>query len=317
MQPILSRLLLLLLCYATALPAQQLNDDPHDARFVYEDIGRFWMAFDSAQGKPEDRQQAIYQSIYIDPATVGFRSWLDKREKSVAELVSGVNSMLPFYRSLRTNMDHLTDYERDMRAGFYALEYLYPEARFPDVYFFVWHFFATGSTTTDVGLMIAAETQTVSDSTPLDAIPEIHRPMVRSMDLASLAGVAVHESVHEQQPDFDTENLLELALREGTADFIAELCTGSIPSYAVHAYADSRRQELWEEFKEKMYTDNYAGWRFIPEDRPAGLAYWMSYQIAEAFYRQAADKRQAVRELIESTDYRDIFIRSRYAEQFD
>lgn len=295
---------------------QSLEDDPNDATFITEDLDRFWMAFDSAQGKPTDEQLAIYQDIYIDDATVGFRSWLDKRDKSVEELVNGVNGMLPFYESLRADMIRIPDYERDMRAGFYALEYLYPEARFPDVYFFVWYFFATGSTTTEVGLMVAAETQTVNASTPLDVIPEIHRPMVRSMTLESLAGLAVHESIHEQQPDVGTENLLGLAIREGAADFIAELCTGNNPSQAVHPYANAREEELWKEFSSKMYTTEYEGWRFIPPDRPAGLAYWMGYKISEAYYNEAEDKLAAVKTLIESTDYGAILAQSKYPDKF-
>ena len=309
-------ILLFLSIHYTILNSQSLVSNPDDAQFLTEDIDRFWMAFDSAAGKPEVEQQAIFQRQYIDRASPGFRSWLVKRGKSVEELVTGINGMLPFYRSLWADMVKIPNYIRDMRAGFYALEHLYPEANFPNVTFFVWYFFATGSTTTDERLLIAAETHSINSETPLDAIPEIHRPMVRSMTLATLAPVAVHESIHEQRPSSQTGNLLHLAIEEGSADFIAELCTGQNPSQAVHDYANAREAELWKEFSGKMYTTEYDGWRYIPEDRPAGLAYWMGYKICEAYYEQAVDKREAVKTLIESNDYPAILEASGYAAKF-
>ena len=61
----------------------------------------------------------------------------------------------------------------------------------------------------DAGLLIATETQTISNNTPMDQFPEIHRRMIRSFTLKNLSPVVVHESVHLQQPDLETTTLLE------------------------------------------------------------------------------------------------------------
>ena len=158
-------------------------------------------------------------------------------------------------------------------------------------------FSTSGSTTTDEGLMIATEGQTISTSTPMDVIPEIHREMVKSMNLDRLASLVVHESIHVQQ-NHKTTNLLEKAIKEGSCDFIAELCTGQNPSASVHGYANAREKQLWGEFKTKMKTDEMNGWTGIPQDRPAGLAYWMGYKIIEAYYQKQADKRKAIQILL-------------------
>jgi len=283
---------------------------------IASDIERFWRAFDMAKGKEENLQEEIYQTIYIDSATAGLQSWIEKRDKNVSELVDGVNSMLPFYRSIRDNTLKTVEYEMEIRAGFYALKYLYPKARFPDVYFFIWYFLATGSTTTDEGLLIAMEAQSVAKDTPLDRLPEVQHDMVRSLNLENLAAVVVHESVHLQQSDYSTKNLLELSIREGTADFIAELATGRNPSQAAHAYANPRERELWKEFKSRMYTKKYDGWLGIPKDRPAGMAYWMGYKIVKSYYSLQENKQDALRTLIETIDYEKIFKGSKYSEKF-
>ena len=38
-------------------------------------------------------------------------------------------------------------------------------------------------------------------------------------------------------------------------------------------------------------------------DRPADLGYWMGYRICEAYYKRAADKKQAIREILEIKDF--------------
>lgn len=293
-----------------------LNPNPEDAQFITTDIENFWTAFDRAKDKDRDEQIKIYQREYIDKATKGFKSWIDKREHSAESLVDGINKMIPFYESIRANTKKIEQFEKDARAGFYALEYLYPDALFPDVYFFIWYFFDSGSTTTDEGLMIATEGQTISTSTPMDVIPEIHREMVKSMNLDRLASLVVHESIHVQQ-DYKTTNLLEKAIKEGSCDFIAELCTGQNPSASVHGYANAREKQLWGEFKTKMKTNEMNGWTGIPQDRPAGLAYWMGYKIIEAYYQKQSDKRKAVHNIIRAKDYQKIFEESEYAEKFE
>ena len=306
-----------LICICSILLAQnKLYQSPEDSRFITSDIKNFWKAFDEAKDKNKEEQLRIYQKLYIAQASKGFKSWLEKRNKSVEELVDGINQMLPFYESIRENTLIINQLEKEVRAGFYALEYLYPKANFPNVYYFIWYFFQTGSTTTNMGLMIAAETQSVAPTTPLDAIPSIHREMVESMNLSRMPSLVVHESIHEQQ-DYEVKNLLDKAIKEGACDFIAELCTGQNPSRVVHDYANAKEEELWIEFKEKMYTNDYTGWTGIPQDRPAGLAYWMGYKIVEDYYNKQPNKKKAIETIIKAKSYKKIFDASGYANKFE
>ena len=283
------------------LAQASLNSNPNDAQLVISDIDNFWVAYDSAEAKSIEEQKKIFQELYLDKATASFQSWIEKREKEVDELVEGINHLRPFYESIRENTLKVGQYEKDIRAAFYAIKFLYPDASFPDVYFFVWYFLSSGSTTSDEGLLIATETQTVDENTLLDQFPAIHHPMIKSLNLDNLTALVAHEAIHLQQPDIEDRNLLELAVREGTADFVAELATGRNPSQAVHTYANPKEADLWEEFKEKMYGDDMSGWIGIPNDRPAGLAYWMGYKIVEAYYQKYQDKTEAINVLLNTT----------------
>jgi len=52
------------------------------------------------------------------------------------------------------------------------------------------------------------------------------------------------------------------------------------------------------------------------KDRPADLGYYMGYKIAEAYYKNAADKKQAVRDILEIKDFAAFLKASRYEEKF-
>ena len=208
--------------------------------------------------------------------------------------------------------------EKDIRAGFYSTKYLYPEAEFPDVYFFIWYFFQSGSTTSDAGLLIASEAHTIAKDTPLDQFPKIHHKTIRTFNLEGIASLVAHESVHLQQPAIKTTSLLAQSVREGTADFIAELATGLNPSQAVHDYANSKEKALWNQFQQVMYGDDKGDWiGSIPNDKPPGLGYWMGYKIVAAFYEKQADKKQAIKRLMTTTDYETIYQESKYAKKFE
>ena len=296
----------------------QLSKDPNNVNIITTDLDNFWRAYDLAKGKRETEQEDIYQKMYIDEATVGFKSYLKKRDKEVGELVKGINTMIPFYESIRENTLLAKDYEKEIRAGFYALKYLYPDAVFPEVYCFIWYFLKSGSTVSDKGLLIAMETQATANDTPLDKFPEIHHPMIRSMNLQNLAALIVHESIHMQQPNIKTESLLARAIKEGSADFLAELATGHNPSQSVHDMVNPKERELWAEFKGVMRGNKNLEWiHTIPKDRPAGLGYWMGYKIVNAYYQKQPDKQYAIKQLLTTTDYEAIYKESGYSDQFD
>jgi uncharacterized protein YjaZ len=78
----------------------------------------------------------------------------------------------------------------------------------------------------------------------------------------------------------------------------------------VHAWADPRAAELWAEFRERMHGTDMAGWLYGGNDateRPADLGYWMGYRIAHAYYARTADKRQAIHDILNITDF-DAFL---------
>src|SRR6202011_5457692 len=50
--------------------------------------------------------------------------------------------------------------------------------------------------------------------------------------------------------------------------------------------------------------------------RPADLGYYIGYKICEAYYRQAADKKAAIKAILEIKDFKEFLKASRYERKF-
>jgi uncharacterized protein YjaZ len=129
--------------------------------------------------------------------------------------------------------------------------------------------------------------------------------------------IVAHELIHFQQR-YDGSTLLSASIKEGAADFIAELISGNHINKHVHDFADPKEKELWNEFKEHMNKKDYTGWLYSSsKDRPNDLGYWMGYKITKAYYDLASDKKIAVKEILNIKDFNKFLEKSGYASKFD
>jgi len=293
-----------------AAPTGSPAEDPLDVRFEYRDVALFWEAFDQLE---RNAGHNPFQDTYLDRASQAVAEFTpDQRIESAQALYELVASERAYYAAIRAHTEHLDRFEAEARGGLIALKQLYPDAAFPPVHFVIGRT-TSGGTASPAGLIIAAEvfsdeplsTGYGRPSLPADLIPEI----------------VVHEMIHFLQPESTgAHTLLEQALREGSADFIAELCAGSdglrLNGADVYPYGDAHEVELWTEFQAVMNATDYGPWLYgpTPDGRPQNLGYWMGYQIAEALYDGAVDKRAAIAALIESSDAQAILEASGYAE---
>lgn len=266
--------------------------NPDSVVFHTTDIHNFWKLFDQYHSKiPGD----VLQTEYIDKGSLGVKGFVKNRIESGKNLSKVVKSELDYYAYIRPFTLSIDSKKEQFYQCFKKLKQLYPAAVFPDVYFVIGAN-NTGGTTFDSGLIIGAERfgkQNDKHKPPLD-IENVHR-------------VITHESIHFQQKYSKDNSLLAQAIREGAADFICELITGEHSSNKeMYAYGDSHVKELWEEFKSKMYQNDWTGWLYYQKDksRPKDLGYWMGYKICKSYYNNSTDKQQAVHDMLNIQDFK-------------
>jgi hypothetical protein len=300
---------LLLASALWASPAEiTVSSDPDQAKIVYEDIDRFWEAFD--QAGPAFSAES-FQKLYLDRGTPGLQDFITVRIHSAEALARTIRKYPRYYASIRESTRRIPEMERGIRASFYAFEYLYPEARFPDVYFLV-GVLNTGGTTSHRGLLIGAEMYARTAQTPLEELSNWHRTVIAPVE--SVPRIVAHEIVHFQQRSLGTNpTLLANVIIEGSADFLGEMISGGHINEHVHRYAVPRRAQLWREFKERMHAKEFEGWLYSSSgDRPQDLGYWLGYEITKAYYEKAIDKRQAIREILQVEDFDAFLAKSGY-----
>lgn len=276
------------------------------------------------------RDAATADSIYDLPRGTPARDSLERAmepliERSAAEeLVRALDRYPRYYAAVRAATLSLASNDSvtsQIRRGLERLAELYPEARFPDVYFLIGTL-STGGTVARSGMLIGTEQYASGPATPRDELPDWAREATTANSFAKIAGLVVHEAVHTLQPRRQGPNtLLRQALGEGVADFLTELAVGWWTANTPRErYGRVHERSVWLDFKDEMDGDStIRTWMYngrVPPGKNHGavdIGYWVGAQIARAYYQRASDKHMAVRELILLREPRQILAESGYA----
>jgi len=247
-------------------------------------------------------------------------------QSGAEELVRALRAYPRYYAAVRSRtlaVDTNATIRQGIRQGLARLTGLYPEARFPNIYFLIGTL-STGGTVGRSGMLMGTEQSASGPDTPLDQLPAWAQKVFPTHTFASLVGLVVHEAVHTQQkpmPPGQHDTLLRHALGEGIADFLSELAVGPWAANTPRQiYGRAHEHDVWVDFQDEMVTDStLRTWMYngmVPPEKNHGavdIGYWVGYRIAGAYDARAADKRAAVRELLELHDPEAILRASGYA----
>jgi hypothetical protein len=286
--------------FVAAAPIAAQRGHPMSARLVTEDIPRFWAAFDARATLGTAR---AIDSLYFKPGTPGLQDWIRLRLTNAKTLAATVDKVPGYDESARASTLQIARDEPKIRAAFVKLLQLYPDADFPDVYFVIGRL-SSGGTLSDRNLLIGAEMYGRTTEEAMAGLSAWHHQVLATVD--KVPAITSHELVHFQQ----TRNgfsLLAQALREGGADFVAELMTNDNINAHVHAWVRAepgRERQIWEEFQADMAANVNTRW-FQSDDvakRPKDLGYYVGYKITQAYWESHADKQAAMKEILRFTD---------------
>jgi hypothetical protein len=280
--------------------------DPARAVFVTSDIEHFWKAYDAGG---VNGTSTPFQTEYLDRASPGLEDFIRSRNLTAASLASMVRLYPRYFADIRASTLRLaTDAGvlGRIRDNYRKIADLYPSAVFPPVTFLIGRF-STGGTTSAGGMLVGLEFFSITPTTPLDELGRFQRDNVRPLD--SLPVIVAHEHAHVLQGRAGgimtrtTKTLLDQSLLEGGADFVTYVVTGQNSNARIQSYGIPHEAELWAEFKAAMHGTDLSQWLYnqgtATGDRPGDLGYFIGYRIAESFYARTADKKLALRAIIE------------------
>jgi hypothetical protein len=304
------RVLLVILLFISVHLCLAQNRDPLLTEIITSDLDRFWVALDKSG---DDVKPEVLDEFYLKPGSKGINGFMKGRIGSAENLSKVINRHTQYYHSIKSSTDSIAGMKDQIRQSLVKLKDLYPDAIFPPVYFVIGAL-SSGGTTANDGLIIGAEMYGLTPQTPTDELDAWLKSVIKPVN--QVPHIVAHELIHFMQ-DYDGGTLLAASIKEGSADFLAELISGKHINQNVHDFANPKEKELWLEFKEVMNKKDYTGWLYSStKGRPNDLGYWMGYKITKAYYDQAKDKKTAVRDIFNIKNFEKFLEQSGYANRF-
>jgi hypothetical protein len=257
-----------------------------------EDVGSFYKLYDATGGHPTAQQL----QDYLDRGSGGLHRLAQQRHVTGAAIAAAMAKRPDMYADAKKCMAVLPSGRRRVAAALQELGRRYPQARFPPVTIAVGRGKPVGLAD-DSGVVIGLEA--LCAVTWME--PNLEDRFVH---------VVVHEYAHVQQalasPALYNDakpTVLEESLIEGTAEFVAELTSGSVSDTDLPGIVKGREKTVETAFVADEDKTDLSSWLYNGTlTKPGDLGYWVGYRIVKSYYQRAPDKARALREILEMKD---------------
>lgn len=286
-----------------------------------QDVDNFWKAYDRIiQAKDSAQKVNLIQTMYIEKGTQGLHDIMKARRYSAQEYIDVIGKYPKFWSSIRSRTLMSKKQARNVEKSITALKKIYPEAKPANTYFTV-GLLRTNGTTMNGNLLIGTESAFADKDVD---ISEMHKsyPQLKAYfatnPIDSFVSLAAHEYVHTQQKSTIGNNLLTQVVMEGVAEFVSNLSLKKKSSIPAMAYGNLHETEIKDFFVKEMfspYTWNNWIWNATNNRfKMADLGYFVGYALVEKYYDKQADKKSAIKKMIE-LDYNNQAALSAFVEE--
>lgn len=322
------------LCFTLALliPCLVYGQSQSQTQYTTTDVTNFWQMFDQlGQAKTEQDTINLIQTRYLSKVSTGLREYIhiNQVESKIdvpAAYLKMIRNYSDYLRSIRTATESIPTYEPLFNQTYQQLTQVYPPFKVPKAYFSIGFLNGAARSFGDSVLYIGAEFCCVSDQPDFKKtppwLPSVTAPVGRVNEILT------HEAVHNQQvrPITNPYSFLANAWIEGGAILMVDLITDGkklVSNIAginkrTYQYGMAHEKELWQEFKADLQVGDIRQDKWFyngaTPERPKDLGYFMGYRMCLAYYNQAKDKKQAIKDILLATDYGAILKQSKYEE---
>ncbi|RXM52612.1 MULTISPECIES: DUF2268 domain-containing putative Zn-dependent protease [unclassified Chryseobacterium] len=264
------------------------------------DIKNFWVAYDEVlKMNNQDEKISAFQKLYVDKGSLGLNDFIKSRNFTAEQWIESFESKPNFWNSIRIKTEHIQKDFKNIEHLYQNFTRLYEGFSPPKIYFTMGNLKGGGTVINGnliIGSELAASDKTVDYS-------ELSKNYQDRMKINSgITFLTAHELVHTQQNLRGAKtNLLGFCLKEGSADFIAELLTGKKVEAPYIEYGMKHQGSLWNNFQKEMNGEDFQNWlsnTATIKDMPADLGYFIGYIITKKFYERSKDKKSAVSTII-------------------
>lgn len=286
---------------------KDIKQNPDRKRFVYTDIINFNEAY---QKSKKDGTPLNLQRDYIEKGSPGLKIFIEKYPMTASDIEKAIEKYPDVYDSAKTLIPLLESFEPLFLEEFKKFQRIYPQAVFPPVYFLIGDNRGINSASKD-GLLI--EIEGFKDGDQLRRSSTLVHELAHFQQVKNV-GLTKYLSIYGKE-----KSLLALMIREGIAEFFADLTTGRYSQEPTRAYVEKNEKQLWELLKKDVWGKETKDWMFKkPSDpnQPKDVGYVIGARIVESFYNNHPDKQEAIKKILSVTDYSEFLAQSRYEDKF-
>jgi len=210
-------------------------------------------------------------------------------------------------------MNWLKTQEDSIKAYFEKFKHFVPQAIFPPTYYLVDRRRGIGSGSLE-GQLITIEKEAFR-ITDKGLKTHILHELVHLNQLQAIGSYEKYLAIYR-----DEKSLLAITMREGIAEFFAELVTGKYTQDEARRFTSIHDMELWQKFEKEMYNKDLGDWMYEkPEnqEQPRDVGYVFGAFIAEYYYKKSLDLKRATWELLSLTDYKTFIEKCNYPDKFE
>ena len=251
-----------------------------------QEVEDFWSLYDRGLDVHEVQAALLQGIIKGDPL----------RRGTAPEFVAFVREHKDFYENIRAaSLESVRDLA-PVREAIRGLVRRFPKARLTPIRLAIGRM-RTGGTVYGEEAFVAVEMFSRTASNPTAGLADLAPSRLHGPEY--LPAAVVHELVHQQQSQRTDFPLYETCLREGAADFIAELVTGRNLGAVAREWAEPRRDDLFRRFRRDTQGGGSGGWLYgdPAPGQPRDLGYWIGSDICARYWRTTKGKQNDVREI--------------------
>ena len=281
--------LILLIVLSTKMNAQQI---------ITTDIDNFWIAYDSVN-KVKENKTSVFKQLYLDKGTIGLKDFVKYKDFNEKNYVTAFAKYPEFWKSIRKNTLVSSKQIQKTEKALKEFKKLYSNQSKGNIYYTIGAL-RSGGMPNGADLIVGLE-KVVGDKTTNTS--EFENKTLQNMfqfSNPSLLGfVSVHEFIHTFQKGSEV-NVLAKAIKEGSADFIAELALKEKYNSHYLDYGFKNYDLVRNQFKNQLFSQNYENWFYNSEtNEHPDLGYFVGYVISKNYYANSKNKKQAIKDLIE------------------
>ncbi len=271
------------------------------------DIDRFWTAFDAVKNlKETNHKSEVFKKMYVDNASEGLKDFIKARELTPGEWIKSFGKYPNFWTSIRPKTENIHKDFKKVAKMYKKFKRVYPAFNPPKIYFTIGNL-KGGGTVINNNLIIGSELASSDKFVDYSELPQNYQDRMKIN--SGIIFLTTHELVHTQQNLSNTEksNLLGSCLKEGSADFVAELILNKKVEAPYIDCGIKNQCEIWRDFKKEMYSYDFRNWlsnTATIKEKPADLGYFIGYIITKNYYKNALNKKQAINDIL-TLDFAD------------